>query len=109
MLWVPRGFLHAFVVPKSDVETVFEYFCDNVYNKASETSIAPLSLLPKCVEELAKVKDFESEFKPLIDMFSNDLAVTFALSEKDAKAPDYAEWMKKVKQQYDTERKVWYR
>jgi len=39
-LFVPRGFLHGFVV-LSDTATFF-YKCDNYYNKASECGIHPL-------------------------------------------------------------------
>ncbi|SFS97311.1 dTDP-4-dehydrorhamnose 3,5-epimerase [Sphingobacterium wenxiniae] len=39
-LFVPRGFLHGFVV-LSDAATFF-YKCDNFYNKASECGVHPL-------------------------------------------------------------------
>ena len=39
-LFVPRGFLHGFVV-LSDTATFF-YKCDNFYNKASECGVHPL-------------------------------------------------------------------
>lgn len=44
-LYVPRGFLHAFVVPylpySEDKKAYFSYYCDNVYDKASEVCISP--------------------------------------------------------------------
>ncbi len=43
MLYVPRGFAHGFVVT-SEKGAVFQYKCDNVYNKESEGGITPLSL-----------------------------------------------------------------
>lgn len=38
MYWVPPGFAHGFVTLADD--TIFTYKCTNVYNKASEGSIA---------------------------------------------------------------------
>ena len=35
-LFVPRGFLHGFLTLRDD--TIFQYKCDNVYNKDSEAS-----------------------------------------------------------------------
>ena len=37
-LFIPRGFAHGFLVLEDD--TVFNYKCDNYYNKASERGIA---------------------------------------------------------------------
>lgn len=38
--FVPRGFAHGFVSLRDD--TIFQYKCDNFYNKESEGNIAPL-------------------------------------------------------------------
>lgn len=43
MLYVPRGFAHGFVVT-SENGAVFQYKCDNYYNKESESGISPLSV-----------------------------------------------------------------
>ncbi len=37
MFWIPEGFAHGFVTLQDD--TIFQYKCTNVYNKASEGSI----------------------------------------------------------------------
>lgn len=71
-LFVPRGFLHGFVV-LSDVATFF-YKCDNFYNKASECGIYPLD------------KDLGVDWEiPLEDII---------LSEKDKEAPSFKEEFK---------------
>ena len=54
MVWVPRGFLHAFCVPLTAKSlALFEYFCDNVYDKNSETGVAPASLLPNVAARIS--------------------------------------------------------
>lgn len=71
-LFVPRGFLHGFVV-LSDTATFF-YKCDNFYNKASECGVHPLD------------KDLGVDWEiPLEDMI---------LSEKDKEAPSFKEEFK---------------
>lgn len=71
MLWVPRGFLHAFAVPKDVENATFEYVCDNIYDKTSEIGIAPLSFLKKCFESIDK-EHMPAEFKPLIELLDDD-------------------------------------
>lgn len=67
-LFVPRGFLHGFVV-LSDTATFF-YKCDNYYNKASECGINPLDL------------DLDIDWQiPLEELI---------LSEKDKEAPGFS-------------------
>ena len=60
-LWVPRGFLHAFVVPNAKSNAIFQYFCDNVYNKPSEIGINPLTILPKIVSIHKSTERYLSE------------------------------------------------
>ena len=71
MLWVPRGFLHAFVVPKDVEHATFEYFCDNIYDKASEIGIAPTSFLKRSFESVDKEK-IPTEFKTLVEMLNDE-------------------------------------
>lgn len=107
MLWVPRGFLHAFAVPPSAKgPAVFEYFCDNVYSKGSEVGVAPASLLPDLAESLASspVADKFAEFS----RFVSDLGQA-ALSEKDSAAEDYASFMSRISLEYEKTGKAWYR
>lgn len=110
MLWVPRGFLHAFAVPAvQSTETIFEYFCDNVYDKASEIGVAPLSLLPKFAEHLSSVPELREKFREFVDMFDDTALEHVNLSEKDAAAEKYMSWMTARKAEFDNERKLWYR
>ena len=77
-------------------DAIFEYFCDNVYNKPSEVGIAPRGILP----DILKAKDENNpEFR--ID--------SFELSEKDVGGLDYGDWMLTVKMEYEKEGTVWYR
>ena len=68
-LFVPRGFLHGFVV-LSETATFF-YKCDNFYNKASECGVHPLD------------KDLAVDWR--ID--ENEML----LSDKDKEAPSFKE------------------
>ncbi len=68
-LFVPRGFLHGFVV-LSDTATFF-YKCDNYYNKDSERGVYPLDV------------DLDIDWKLPLD--------ELLLSEKDKIAPGFAE------------------
>lgn len=110
-LFVPRGFLHGFAVPReSESAALFEYLCDNVYDKDSETNVNPMSLVPLVVQELKSLAEkdaklmeqFQSLFKLLDDK------ETLSLSEKDMKAPDYTAWCQKIKDEYRQNRKLWY-
>jgi dTDP-4-dehydrorhamnose 3,5-epimerase len=42
-LYVPRGFAHGFVVTSKE-GAVFQYKCDNYYNKESESGISPYNV-----------------------------------------------------------------
>lgn len=102
MLWVPRGFLHAFVVPKDVENATFEYFCDNVYHKESEVGIAPLSFLKRCFESLDK-SAIPEMFVQLIDLLNDEKSLN--LSQKDLEAEDYSTWMSKQR----SSTTLWYR
>lgn len=97
-LWVPRGFLHGFVVPKSSSEAVFEYFCDNVYDKPSEICVAPAGLM-------RKVLGAKAEFNPAFEV---DMA-GLELSEKDSSGLDYEKWMTEKQRKFAEEGLLWYR
>ena len=68
-LFIPRGFLHGFVV-LSDTATFF-YKCDNFYNKASESGVHPL-------DETLHI-DWQLAVEELV------------LSDKDKEAPSFEE------------------
>lgn len=100
MLWVPRGFLHAFAVPRScRGNAVFEYWCDNIYNKASETGVNPMSVLPKAFVTAPDCDEFSREFGG--EMSPN-------LSEKDAAAENWGSWSDRVMTEYENTGKAWY-
>ena len=100
-LWVPRGFLHSFAVPKNVSSAMFQYFCDNVYDKASEVKVNPLTLLPRVIAALSQN---DEAYKDLDGMFNET-----TVSSADSMAQNYEEWMQAVKQEYESSKKVWYR
>lgn len=107
-LWVPRGFLHAFCVPFSAASTaVFEYMCDDIYDRAAETGADPMSVIPGVVAELTDTASGGSAFGDLIDMFSREKDLL--LSPKDSAAPDLSSWLDKAKNGYAGTGKAWYR
>lgn len=103
-LWVPRGFLHSFVVPKSKSTAIFQYFCDNIYNKGAEFGINPLTVLPQLMTLYKQIKDADY-YNDLFDVFDNDLVI----SEKDKQNADYTLWMQSIKDEYNKSNKVWYK
>lgn len=110
-LFVPRGFLHAFVTTSEDKSSVFEYFCDNVYCKASETGVNPMTLLPNvaasCKQMLNQAPSEFGYLQEFVDLLED--VSSFNLSEKDLKAMSYDHWMLKAKIDFETTRKLWYR
>lgn len=116
MLFVPRGFLHAFAVPYFAQDALFEYWCDNVYDKQSEVGVNPMSYLPDAVEDLKKLAvdandkgdaSMLNSFDALFHLF--DDTSKMKLSDKDIAAQDYSDFMSKVLEEYQQNRKVWYR
>lgn len=103
-LWVPRGFLHAFVVPETDEQAIFQYFCDNVYDKESEVGVNPATLIPKIVE-LTK-QTTSNQFDDLYQLFETN---NFIMSEKDMKNTDYEQFMSSIKSEYETNGNLWYK
>lgn len=111
-LWIPRGFLHSFVVPLNSVEnTIFEYMCDNVYDKKSEVTINPKSVLPRIIEsfkESMKDNEFDlTNYEPLYTLFENEEKCIY--SEKDLNGLDYVEFMEENRKNFHSTREVWYK
>lgn len=94
MVFVPRGFLHGFVVPfeYSNEKAIFSYYCDNVYDKDSEITVNPASYLDGIVSSGTAILD--SEFVSTV----KDHKLLF--SEKDLSGKDYSGFMESAK--------VWY-
>lgn len=97
-LFVPRGFLHSFVVPLSEDnnEAIFNYYCDNVYNKESEICINPKSLIPDLVKNLENIT-----YKDLYNTIMSDKVI---FSEKDCNGIDYSDFIKNISESD----KLWY-
>ena len=53
MLYVPHGFLHAFIVPHSaQTMAYFNYYCDNKYDKDSEVCVNPADVIQPLIDEI---------------------------------------------------------
>lgn len=110
-LWVPCGFLHAFAVPECDGNAVFQYFCNNVFDKESEIGINPLTLLPTITETYKQqAKDYDSIhieiYSCLYDILHSE---KLSISEKDKNGLNYVDWMQSIKNEYEKTKKVWYK
>ena len=97
-LWVPRGFLHGFVVPPGAGQAVFEYFCDNEYDRAAEICVSP-------AEVVRKVLALKAESDPA---FAFD-ASALELSEKDQAGAGYEAWMAETAREWESTGRRWYR
>lgn len=110
-LWVPPGFLHAFIVPECEGNAIFQYFCSNVYNKDSEIGINPLTLLPVIVNtytQLANDYDLalKKEYNDIFNILNSD---DMSISEKDKNGLNYKKWMEEIKNEYNTTNESWWR
>jgi dTDP-4-dehydrorhamnose 3,5-epimerase len=109
-LWVPRGFLHSFLTPKNLNENViFEYFCDNIYDKDSEINIHPNTILPNILDNFKNIMYNSNDMKKFYDLFSTfeDNNITF--SKKDLNGINYEVFMKNIKAKYDMNGELWYK
>lgn len=109
-LWVPKGFLHAFVVPYNvQRNAIFQYYCNNIYSHENEFGISPISLLPKIIDNIKKTQSVNmtnyNNMKNLIDTFDYNHII---LSEKDKNGLDYIKWMSNVSLEYSINKKLWY-
>ena len=104
-LFVPRGFLHGFVVPKQKDRgnVVFNYYCDNTYDKSNEIGVSPVSFLNSCsVETWSK----DESLSGLVDAISDRTRLD--LSEKDSSGHDYGEFMASVLTIYNRTGQIWH-
>lgn len=111
-LWIPRGFLHAFVVPSCDGEetgeAVFQYYVDNAYSKESEICINPLSFLGSVMfkhREICKISGI-NDFDGLHDLF--DDINSLIISNKDSNGKDFYIFMKHLSDEYAKNGMRWY-
>lgn len=120
-VWVPRGFLHGIFIPKYEIinfETneaaVFEekaqlqYFCDNEYDKDSEITINPESVLPYIintyVEEYKKNPDQNKKLVGFLKTFSEGMIY----SEKDKTGLDFLQFTSEIEEDYKKTGNLWY-
>ena len=105
-LFIPRGFLHAFIVPKSsNSNAIFNYYCDNVYDKASDLSINPQSVLKNIGMDSIK-----NDIHILIDNDTNTFDFkSYQYSEKDLNGLEYEKWMAQIKADYESTGKSWWK
>lgn len=104
-LWVPRGFLHGFIVPKNTDNAIFQYYCDNVYDKQSEIYINPTTILPNILHIMLDINPQSEILQELCEIVD----VNPILSEKDSHSLNYSAWMKEIKTQYENEKELWYK
>lgn len=104
-VYVPRGFLHGFVVlPFEDEkqQAIFMYYCDNMYNKDAEVCITPKSILPMYAKRLRE-EDQDEELYTLLE--NEDLVY----SDKDLEGKNYIDWMQSMLDQYKKTGFCWYK
>ena len=73
-LFIPRGFAHGFIALTDDV--IFQYKCDNLYNKASERAVRWDSInwnLEEYNIETPLLSDKDKMYKLLSEMNKNEL------------------------------------
>ena len=112
-LFVPRGFLHSFIVPKSaKTNAVFTYYCDNTYNKASEICINPKTIIPRNIGILRSWCKDNQELNEMFHEIVDSSEDEWIYSEKDLQGLDYGKWMLSLKTAYDNndfKASLWYR
>lgn len=86
-LWIPRGFLHGFLTTEDD--SIFEYMCDNIYDKESEITVNPYNAI-------------STELCP-------DINHDLIFSDKDLHGKDFHEFKSTVKNQFEETGELWYR
>ena len=109
-LYVPCGFLHAFFVPDWEEkdgyvakEAVFMYYCNNVYDHASEFGISPASVIDK----MMSIKQTDGGLSKFLAAVNDRSSIV--MSSKDTNGLDYDEFMKSAKDEYQATGKCWYR
>lgn len=104
-LWIPRGFLHSFVVSKQFSNAIFQYFCDNLYDNKSELCINPLTILPNIIN-LYKSNNILKNIQDLYNVFDDK---NINISSKDINGLNYSEWMNFTLNEYKNNKLCWYK
>lgn len=118
--WVPRGFLHAFIVVNSDFDGngmkpcvnhgEFQYFVDNDYDKDSEIVIRPASILPFIIKnetDTLKSKPVQEQAEKL--SLLKTVADSLVYSDKDTNGISYEEFIKTEQKKYEDTGRSWWR
>lgn len=102
MLFVPRGFLHGFVVPfeYSNEKAVFSYYCDNTYDPGSEITICPSTFMDRIAETGSAIlpEEFLSTMKDHKLLYS----------DRDLAGTDYVKFMESVRDEFSRTGIPWY-
>ena len=96
-LFVPRGFLHAFLTGEDQGEYIFQYMCDNVYSKEHEVKINPNDIVAPAISEYCGkygVKDWTRG--------------NIQVSEADANGKSINDFFQQVKTIWDEKGILWY-
>lgn len=122
-LYVPRGFLHAFIVPHSAQSMAyFNYYCDNVYDKASEICINPIDVIQPLVDDInwndiVQVGTFGVLFDTKQMTMTDDeqtsshkinVSEEFNIAERDSNGLPLEDFLAAVKDDYKLTGKNWY-
>lgn len=112
-LFVPRGFLHAFIVPSSaKTSAVFTYYCDNIYDKESEICINPKSIITRNIGILRSWCYSNPEMNEMFHELAESSEDNWIYSDKDLQGLDYDEWMTSLQTAHasgDLKTSLWYR
>lgn len=96
---MPHGFLHSFFVPDDGQpgDAVFMYYCDKMYDRASEVAVNPKSVLAKILDD-----DCNAELKDILDPSK------LVLSDKDLASQDLKAFMNNARNEWLSSGKLWY-
>lgn len=97
-LWVPRGFLHSFVTGQDEGKYIFQYICDNVYDKLSEV----------CVDPSTVIYDALNDFYTNNPQMKPKKSITYDCSEKDKNGLPLDKFLNSVRDMYEKQNKLWF-
>lgn len=110
MLYIPKGFLHAFYVPydeNNNQSAIFNYYCGNVFDKKSEVSINPMTILPNVFDNLKRLCEKDANMYNTFSKVFDDNTKTY--SEKDKNGFDFECWMAEIAAMWFDTRTLWYK
>lgn len=123
ILYVPRGFLHAFIVPQTaPTMAYFNYYCDNGYDKESEVCVNPIDVIQPLIDninwnDLVQTGTFGILFnlKPMtlnndsqMPSHKIDISKEFIIAERDRNGLPLEDFLVTVKNDYSQTGKNWY-